>query len=141
MKKVVSKLRQGVKVKVDIVTSDIKIYYTGKFKDFTARYIIKIIKNIVRNGEENVSNKYFLLFPQPLSTFSNLFVVCTNFKIENPHPDSSMVSVCDSWPGGCEFDTRLRQTVFPAYLRLSPLLKHVRKVVGGFGKKVLLVPV
>ena len=24
---------------------------------------------------------------------------------------------------------------FPAYFRLSPLQKHVRKVVGGFGKK------
>ena len=35
-KKVVSKLRQEMKVKVDI-----KIYYTGKFQDFTARYIIK----------------------------------------------------------------------------------------------------
>ena len=36
-KKVVPKLRQEVKVKVDIVTSDdIKIYYTGKFQDFTA---------------------------------------------------------------------------------------------------------
>ena len=45
-KKVVptSKLRQEVKVKVDIVTSDdIKIYYTGKFQDFTARYIIKYL--------------------------------------------------------------------------------------------------
>ena len=43
-KKVVPKLlRQEVNVKIDIVTSDdIKIYYTGKFKDFTARYIIKI---------------------------------------------------------------------------------------------------
>ena len=41
-KKVVPKLRQEVKVKVDIVTSDdIKIYYTGKNQDFTARYIIK----------------------------------------------------------------------------------------------------
>ena len=41
-KKVVLKLRQEVKVKVDIVTSaDIKIYYTGKFQDFTARYLIK----------------------------------------------------------------------------------------------------
>ena len=41
-KKVVPKLWQEVKVKVDIVTSDdIKIYYTGKFQDFTARYIIK----------------------------------------------------------------------------------------------------
>ena len=41
-KKVVPKLRQEVKVKIDIVTiDDIKIYYTGKFQDFTARYIIK----------------------------------------------------------------------------------------------------
>ena len=40
--KVVPKLRQEVKVKVNIVTSDdIKIYYTGKFQDFTAWYIIK----------------------------------------------------------------------------------------------------
>ena len=39
--KVVPKLRQDVKVKVDIVTSDdINIYYTGIFKDFTARYLI-----------------------------------------------------------------------------------------------------
>ena len=38
-KKVVPKLRQ--EVQVDIVTSDdTKIYYTGKFQDFTARYII-----------------------------------------------------------------------------------------------------
>ena len=44
MKKVVPKLRQEVKVKVDIVTSDdIKMYYTGKFQDFTARYIIKSV--------------------------------------------------------------------------------------------------
>ena len=41
-KKVVPKLRQEVKVIFDIVTSDdINIYFTGKFQDFTARYIIK----------------------------------------------------------------------------------------------------
>ena len=46
-KKVVPKFRQEVKVKVDIVTSDdIKIYYTGKFQDFTARYIINPIIRI-----------------------------------------------------------------------------------------------
>ena len=45
-KKVVPKLRQEVKVKVDIDTSDdIKIYYTGKFKDFTAKYIIIGLRN------------------------------------------------------------------------------------------------
>ena len=43
-KKVVPKLRQEVNVKVDIVTSDdIKIYYTWKFQDFTARYIINFL--------------------------------------------------------------------------------------------------
>ena len=41
-KKVVPNLRQEVKVKVDIVTSDdIKIYRTGKFQDFTVRYTIR----------------------------------------------------------------------------------------------------
>ena len=40
--------------------------------------------------------------------------------------------------GGYEFETRLRQKFFPAYFCLSPLLKHVRKVVRGFGKKLEL---
>ena len=44
-KKVVPKLLKEVKMKVDIITSDdIKIYYTGKFQDFTASYIIKQLK-------------------------------------------------------------------------------------------------
>ena len=54
-------------------------------------------------------------------------------------PGGSVVSVSDSRPGGCEFETQLRRTFFPAYFCLSPLLKHERKVVGGFGKKVKLV--
>ena len=41
----------------------------------------------------------------------------------------------DSRPGGCEFDPQLRRLSFLAYFRLSPLQKHVRKVVGGFGTK------
>ena len=56
-----------------------------------------------------------------------------------PRPGGSVVSVSDTWPIGCEFDPRLRRTFFPAYFRLSPLLKHVRKVVGGIGKRVVLV--
>ena len=48
-KKKVPKLRQEVRVKADIVTSDdIKIYYTGKFQDFTASYIIKGIITLLR---------------------------------------------------------------------------------------------
>ena len=41
----------------------------------------------------------------------------------------------DSWPGGCGLDPWLRRTLFLVYFHLSPLQKHVRKVVGGFGKK------
>ena len=58
--------------------------------------------------------------------------------LEKPRMGGSVVSMSDACPGGCEFHTRLRQTFFPMYFRLSPL-KHVRKVVGGFGEKVLLV--
>ena len=32
-------------------------------------------------------------------------------------------------------DPRLRRLFFPAYFRHSPLQEHVRKVVGGSGKK------
>ena len=56
-----------------------------------------------------------------------------------PHPDGSVVSMSDSWPGDCEFDILLRQNFFPTYFLLSLLLKHVRKVVGGYGKKFVLV--
>ena len=61
------------------------------------------------------------------------------FLLIVPSPGGSVVSVRDSRLGGCEFETRLRRTFFPTYFRLSPLLKlkHVRKVVGGFGKKVV----
>ena len=54
VKKVVPKLRQEMKVKVDIVTSDvIKIYYTWKFQDFAARYIINT-NNRQTNGYQSV---------------------------------------------------------------------------------------
>ena len=61
MKKVVPKLRQEMKVKVDIVTSDdIKIYYTGKFQDFTARYIIKdIIPPGIHTAGRGLGMQYF----------------------------------------------------------------------------------
>ena len=52
-----------------------------------------------------------------------------------PCPGGSVVSISNSWAGGCEFDPWLRQTVFQMYFCLSPLQKHVRKVVGGFGEK------
>ena len=46
-KKVVPKLKQEVKLKVDIVTSDdIKIYYIEKFQDITARYIMNLFKAV-----------------------------------------------------------------------------------------------
>ena len=55
-------------------------------------------------------------------------------KMKNALFVGSVVSMSDSWPGGGEFDPRLRRTFFPAYFCLSPLQKHVRKVVDDFGK-------
>ena len=55
-----------------------------------------------------------------------------------PSMGGSVVSVSGSWSGGCEFKTWLRRTFYPRYFLLLPLLKHVRKVVGGFGKEVVL---
>ena len=41
-----------MKVKVDIVTSDdIKIYYTGKFQEFTAQYIKKLKMQSVKRTQ------------------------------------------------------------------------------------------
>ena len=62
-KKVVPKLRQEVKVKVDVVTSDdIKIYYTWKFQDFTARYIINSFISCFPVGYREISVKIFFDF-------------------------------------------------------------------------------
>ena len=94
-KKVLPKLRQKVKVKVDIVTSDdIKIYYTGKFQDFTARYIINPINFLcavsvllcvssdtlsckeskTENGNQQfvLFSRYFLLFRLKFHCFSHI---------------------------------------------------------------------
>ena len=72
-KKVVPKLRQEVKVKVDIVTTDdIKLYYTGKFVDFTARYIIinvfyKPFVYFVKFTEETkvIGEKFYRVYIKP----------------------------------------------------------------------------
>ena len=45
-------------------------------------------------------------------------------------PGGSVVSVSDSWPGGCEFDPQLRRLFFLAYFCLSPLQKHMRISTG-----------
>ena len=60
--KVVPKLRQEVKMKVNIVTSDdIKIYCTGKFKDFTARYIIKAFHQVLFHFSANRHHFSYIL--------------------------------------------------------------------------------
>ena len=109
------------------------------------KFVFGRVENIVGKGE-NAGYQHFLLFLQCFQDFfpgvvkSGDCVVksYTLFKTSSsnmPSQGGSVVSVSDSWPGGYEFDPRLRQTFFPAYFRLSPLQKHVRKVVGGFGKK------
>ena len=70
-KKVVPKLRQDVKVKVDIITSDdIKIYFTGKFQDFTARYIIKSTTGDPKKMRPMNISIYSLLFKLIVCIFS-----------------------------------------------------------------------
>ena len=54
-------------------------------------------------------------------------------------PPGWLSGVSDLRSGSCEFETQLRQAFFLAYFRLLPLLKYLRKVVSGFGKKVVLV--
>ena len=88
----------------------------------------------------NSSFSYCVLYP-----FVDISAIFIKFKTSsaislsseesNHRLGGSVVSVSDSWPGGCEFDPRLGRLFFPAYFRLSPLQKHVRKVFGGFGKK------
>ena len=73
-----------------------------------------------------------------LSLGKKLIVIeMIGFFYERLEP-SWLVSMSDSWPGGCELDTLLRPTFFP-YSCLSPQLKHVKKIVCGFGKKLVLV--
>ena len=54
-----------------------------------------------------------------------------------PLQGGSVVNVSNLWPGCCEFHTLFRWTSFLAYFHLSPLLKHLRKVVGVIEKKVV----
>ena len=65
---------------------------------------------------------------------SNLLAILHHWNKYLTSLFSGPTRVSDSWLG-CEFDPRLRRLFFMAYFRLSPLQKHVRKVVGGFGKK------
>ena len=74
-------------------------------------------------------------FLETLSEKEKIIVKSIFLLSHQPHPGGSVVSMSDSWPDGCEFDPQLRRLFFPAYFRLSPLQKHVRKVVGGCGRK------
>ena len=65
----------------------------------------------------------FIVFGCHLSSIqtSHLFITWRHSIIRGPRPSGSVASVSDSWPGGCEFDPRVRRLFFPAYFRLSPL--------------------
>ena len=80
-KKVVPKLRQEVKVKVDIVTSDdIKIYYTGKFQDFTARYMINLKHKC---GVEKKCKKVILFETKPAARHEVKLFIGNNMLVKN----------------------------------------------------------
>ena len=92
----------------------------------------------------NIINRGYLFFLvkdrnlfHRVDTIGNIFTSGEN--ITNGVQDGSVVTMSNSRPGGCEFHTQFRHTTFQAYFRLSPLLKHLRKVVGVIEKKVVLV--
>ena len=87
-------------------------------------------KNILKNGWwirtlgpyiPTIFNNFLSLFDQgpysPSVSQEHSLSFSPDFE---PRPGGSVVSVSDSWPGGCEFDPRLRRTFFPAYFCLSP---------------------
>ena len=83
-KKVVPKLRQEVKEKVDIVTSDdIKIYYTGKFQNFTARYIIKSLTALCTDSALCTSSHENYFVDDRIFEFSKIERICRVRKENN----------------------------------------------------------
>ena len=52
---------------------------------------------------------------------------------------ASLAQIYDIDRLGQVYKSRLRKTLLPAYFRFSSPLMHVRKVVGGFVKNVVLV--
>ena len=89
----------------------------------------KLLKTSFYSAEISLFSQYFLYYRIP--HFSNL---CLSTYASAPPGwlSSEHVGLMTWW---YEFDPWLRQTFFLVYFHLSPLLKHVRKVVSGFGKK------
>ena len=84
----------------------------------------------------NVSMVLFLLQKIEILDLTRLNQSLSRWHyIPNTGPDGLVVSVSHSLHGGSQFNPWLRRLFFLAYFRLSPLQKHVRKVVGDFGKK------
>ena len=91
-KKGVPKLRQEVKVKVDIFTSDdIKIDYTGKFQDFIARYITNPLKTL-RKKDKMLETSIFS-FPTMFSTISLTEITILTLSKTNPGFHVSAVEI------------------------------------------------
>ena len=65
--------------------------------------------------------------------FSKVIVI----SLFNPLPNDKIadLSKLKAFADDSEFDPWLRRLFFPVNFPLSPLQKHVRKVVGGFRKK------
>ena len=108
-------------VRVKHFTKENCLPFTSHNHEFELR-IEKYFDNIVWK-EKNLVSSIFFFPPTTLSKSSFLW---------KPSLGDSVVSVSDSWPGGYEFETHLRWTFCQAYFHLSPLVKHVRKIVSGF---------
>ena len=94
------------------------------------KVIVDVDDDLTRNSFKKKNRQIYSTRPF-LSGFQ--FEFCLIYFM--PCLGGSVVSVSDSQSGGCYFDPGFRRLFFPAYFRLSPLQKHVRKEVGGFGEK------
>ena len=107
------------------------------------RLLNRIAHDVLEMKQTTIAELYSYKAPQPIifdvmhTTFimlgENPSHIEVNIIVVISQP-SKHALVSDSWPGGFEFDTWLKQTFLPVYSRLSHL-NHERKVVGGFGNK------
>ena len=112
-----------LKIELNSLTND-KTLHWSNLKAFADDriYVTEILKSFPKKGKKSI----FCFFHYGFKWL---------FPKGQPRPRSSVVSVLDSWlmTRWLRVDPRLRRLFFLAYFRLSPL--HMRKVVGGFGKK------
>ena len=121
-----------------------EIALNNNFKfDENTRKFSKRVENTGGKWEIG-SCEQFLLFPQcfqkacfPEASKGVIVWEWVKYSCKNnclflmPYPGRAVVSVSDTWPGGCEFDPWLRRHFFPAYFHLLQTRPSCKLSKGG----------